>query len=87
MHSRNRSAIIERRKEQNHEEGKDNLYLQIGKLQVEVDWLKKDQTSQLTVSEKRECIEADHPKLSLRRQCELIGLSPAIYYRLTGARK
>ncbi|MFP6723158.1 MAG: IS3 family transposase [Candidatus Poribacteria bacterium] len=69
------------KKEPNHEEEKDNLYRQIGKLQVEVDWLKKDQASQLTVSEKRECIEADHPKLSLRRQCELIGLSPASYYR------
>ena len=29
------------KKEPNHEEEKDNLYRQIGKLQVEVDWLKK----------------------------------------------
>ena len=29
---------------------------------------------------KRECIEPNHPRLSLRRQCELLGLSRASWY-------
>jgi putative transposase len=33
------------------------------------------------LEERRRCIEADHPSLSIARQCELIGLSRASYYR------
>jgi putative transposase len=33
------------------------------------------------LAERRRCIEPDHPSLSLARQCELIGLSRASYYR------
>ena len=33
------------------------------------------------MEERRGCIEADHPSLSIARQCELIGLSRASYYR------
>jgi len=33
------------------------------------------------VPEKRQCIETDHPQLSIGRQCELIDLSRASYYR------
>ncbi len=44
---------------------------------------KKDRTSRLSLEEKRRCIEADHPKLSIQRQCELIDLSRASYYRGT----
>lgn len=35
----------------------------------------------MSVDEKRHCIESDHPKLSVARQCELIGLSRSSYYR------
>jgi putative transposase len=42
---------------------------------------KKDRTSRLSLEEKRQCIEAAHPKLSIQRQCELIELSRASYYR------
>jgi putative transposase len=35
----------------------------------------------LTVVEKRAIIEPDHPKLSIRRQCELLGLYRSSYYR------
>ena len=42
---------------------------------------KKDRTSRLSVQEKRQCIEPDHPSLSIARQCELIGLPRASYYR------
>nr|VFK46126.1 MAG: hypothetical protein BECKTC1821D_GA0114238_102814 [Candidatus Kentron sp. TC] len=63
---------------------RDRLYQQIGKLQVEMDWLKKkDWASRLSLEDKRECIEYGHGKLSIQRQCELIGLSRASYYRST----
>ena len=42
---------------------------------------KKDRTSQLSTQEKRCCIEPEHAELSIARQCELIGLSRASYYR------
>ena len=35
----------------------------------------------MSVQEKRVCIEAGHPQLSIARQCELIGLPRASYYR------
>jgi len=35
------------------------------------------------VAEKCQCIEPDHPSLSIKRQCELIGLVRASYYRDT----
>ena len=33
------------------------------------------------MAEKCQCIEPDHPSLSIKRQCELIGLPRASYYR------
>jgi putative transposase len=44
---------------------------------------KKDWTSGLSVQEKRAMIDVNHPKLSIVRQCELINLSRASYYRRT----
>ena len=35
----------------------------------------------MSVKEKRGLVEPDHPKLSVQRQCDLIGLSRASYYR------
>ncbi len=35
----------------------------------------------MSVQEKRACIEAGHAELSIARQCELIGLARASYYR------
>lgn len=46
---------------------------------------KKDRTSRLTVEEKRRSIDRDHPQLSIKRQCDLIGLPRASYYRAAGA--
>jgi putative transposase len=37
----------------------------------------------MSVAEKRNCIQADHTDLSIRRQCELIGLPRSSYYRET----
>ena len=55
------------------------LYEQIGRLQVELDWLKKKR--QLTAEERRKLIDPGHDGLSVRRQCELLGLSrSSLYY-------
>ena len=35
----------------------------------------------MSVQERRACIDAEHPQLSIARQCELIGLPRASYYR------
>jgi len=58
----------------------DRLYQQIGRLRVELDWLKKNLA--LTLEEKRAVVEPVHEQISLRRQCELLGLSrSSLYYR------
>lgn len=61
------------------------LYQQIGQLKVELDWLKKKLA--LPVEAKRALIEPEHPQLSLRRQCALLGLARAgVYYQPVGER-
>jgi len=35
----------------------------------------------LSVSDKRNCVEEDHPQLSIQRQCELLNLCRASFYR------
>lgn len=35
----------------------------------------------MSIKEKKQCIEAGHPVLSIQRQCNLIGLSRSSYYR------
>jgi hypothetical protein len=51
------------KREKEIEGERDRLYQQIGKLQVEVDWLKKKhRTSAMSVVERKQRIEADHPK-------------------------
>ena len=54
------------------------LYEQIGRLQVELGWLKK--TLPDSIEFKRECIEPNHRRLSVRRQCELLGLNRSSWY-------
>jgi putative transposase len=56
------------------------LYEEIGRLKVELDWLKKKVSA--SVEDKRQGIELGHPELSIRRQCELLGLSRASDYYL-----
>lgn len=59
----------------------DRLYQQIGRLQVEVDWLrKKVQSAGLDVNAKRALIEPSATTLSLRRQCALLGLNRSSWY-------
>lgn len=42
---------------------------------------KNNRASALSVDVKRLCIQKDHPKLSIQRQCELIELPRSSYYR------
>jgi len=55
------------------------LYEQIGRLKVELEWLKKKWPR--TVSEARRWIDFDNPDLSVRSQCRLLGLHRSnVYY-------
>jgi putative transposase len=54
------------------------LYQEIGRLKMELDWLKKNQV--LTLEEKRACVEPNHPHLSIRRQCDLLDLNRSSFY-------
>ena len=54
------------------------LYQQIGRLQVELDWLKKNMS--LSVVERRAMIGPQDLQLSVSRQCELVGLPCLSFY-------
>lgn len=55
------------------------LYEQIGRLKMELEWLKKKLAC--STEAKRAMIEVEHPTLSVRRQCALVGLPRATFYR------
>ena len=59
------------------------LFEQIGRLKMELEWLKKKLPS--SCEHKRTLVEPGHPALSARRQCELLGLSRSgLYYESGG---
>ncbi|WP_233129980.1 IS3 family transposase [Synechococcus sp. 1G10] len=63
------------------------LFQQIGKLQMELEWLKKVSTA-LMPGELRNLVDHDHSELTVSRQCELLGLPPStLYYRPTPVRE
>ncbi|MBI3655125.1 MAG: IS3 family transposase [Acidobacteria bacterium] len=66
------------RVEKTEEELKVSLYEEIGRLKVELDWLKKKLGFSLDA--KRQRIDSAHPELSIRQQCDLLGLARASYY-------
>jgi putative transposase len=55
------------------------LFEEIGRLKMELEWLKK-KSARLGVEERRRMIEPDHPTLSVTRQCALLGLPRSSYY-------
>lgn len=59
------------------ERKEDELFKQIGQLQVENEFLKKVQA---TIRERAKVVEPDHPALSISRQCELLEISRTAYY-------
>nr|WP_238389285.1 IS3 family transposase [Urbifossiella limnaea] len=54
------------------------LFEQIGRLKVELDWVKKKLPP--SADARRALIDEDHPELSIRRQCELVGLNRSTRY-------
>ena len=57
---------------------KDELYKQIGQLKVELDVLRKELA--LAIEERRLWIDPGHPRLTIQRQCQLLGLPRSTYY-------
>ena len=69
-----------RRAERVQQRKEEALYEQIGRLQMELAWLNKKLPT--STEAKRGLIEPDHAEISLRRQCELVGLSrSSLYYQ------
>ena len=56
----------------------EELHQQIGQLTIELQWLKKNLNC--SVNEKRQIVESDHKGVSVRRQCQLIGLNRSNFY-------
>ncbi len=65
-------------------EGDSNaLYEEIGQLKVELDWHKKQLAC--PIDELRPLAEREHPEISARRQCELLGVNRSgLYYEPVG---
>jgi putative transposase len=61
-----------------HEALQAQLYEQIGRLKMELDWVKKNLPC--SVEAKRALVEVNHPHLSICRQCELLGLCRSSFY-------
>ncbi|AFY27470.1 IS3 family transposase [Cyanobium gracile] len=55
------------------------LFQQIGKLQMELEWLKKSLNSS-DARELRKLVDRGHPDLTVTRQCELLGLPRSTLY-------
>ena len=72
------------RKTKDKEEGQakeSELFQQIGRLQIELEWLKKS-LSCSDARDIRKLVDHDHPKFSVSRQCVLLGLARStLYYR------
>ena len=72
-----------KRKRSDGDVEKDALYEEIGRLKVELDWLKKKLVC--STEERRLLVERGHPEISVRRQCDLLGVNRAgLYYQSAG---
>ena len=59
------------------------LFEQIGRLKMELEWVKKKLLA--STEAKRALVEPEHAQISLRRQCELLGLNRStLYYAPVG---
>ena len=68
------------RKGRDREIERDALYEQIGRLKMELEWIKKKLVCRN--EDRRDWVEANHPQLSVRRQCALLGISRgSLYYQ------
>jgi putative transposase len=72
-----------KRKPQNGEVEKDALFEEIGRLKMELDWLKK--RLDCSIEDRRLLVETEHAELSIRRQCELLSVNrTSLYYQPIG---
>lgn len=60
-----------RETEAEHQKEKDGLYAEIGRLTTQVNWLKKNLASTTSKSERKQMIEMDKDKLTLKEQAKL----------------
>src|SRR6266705_3488179 len=61
----------------------DALYEEIGRLKVELDWLKKKWVC--SIEQARLWVEPSHAEISVRRQCDLLGVNRSgLYYQPVG---
>src|ERR1039458_2917819 len=66
------------RKARSGEAESNALYEEIGRLKVELDWLKKKLVC--SIEDRRVLVEPGHPEISIRRQCDLLGMNRASWY-------
>jgi putative transposase len=67
-------------KEKELEKERSELYEQLGRLKMELEWLKKKLPPVIT--ERQKMIEENHKKMSKKRQCELLRISrSSLYYK------
>ncbi len=71
------------RKQREQEAQEAELYEQIGRLKMELEWLKKKLPASVRV--RRRMVDSQHAVLSVRRQCELLGLNRASFYYQTAS--
>jgi putative transposase len=76
-----KAVFGERGKKQSEETITAPLYEEIGRLKMELDWLKKNVN--LSLDEKRRLIERENPSISVRRQCALLGLGRSSFYNVS----
>jgi putative transposase len=68
-------------KEAAHEQEKQDLYAEIGRLTTQLSWLKKKLASSLTRSERLALVEREDGEMSVVAQCELLNLHRSgVYY-------
>lgn len=51
---------------------------EVGRLRMELDWLKKKLPA--SRNDLRQCVDPEHAAISVRRQCELLGLGRSTWY-------
>lgn len=75
-----KNTEVEQLKKDHYAE-KEDLINQIGQLTVDLTWLKKKQEH----TEKKELIEFENPKITVKHQCKLLGLPrSSAYYKSRG---
>ncbi|MDE8565787.1 IS3 family transposase [Anoxybacillus rupiensis] len=65
----------------NYKEKQEQLEKLVGQLTLEVSWLKKNLASKVSTRDREAMVERDHPKISIKRQAELLSIHRTNVYR------